>query len=1128
MEDFDQLFDDDLFKVNKNKDTTVKLKEGERRMVSILFADIKGFTALSEVLDHEEVRNLVDKLLKIFSRCVEIHGGYVDKYTGDQIMALFGAKKASEVDTQRSINTALLMLEKLKKFNSILRKTERYKDLGIDFSIRIGVNTGMVTTGAVGKEREGDYTVYGDAVNLASRMESNAPLNSIMIPEETMLLVKDDFIFKDNSSINVKGKSQPISVFLVQSLKDKLINNKSLFIGREDEIKVLKKIYNSIKLNIKKNEFSKINFIGVTAEAGIGKTRLLHEYLKSDKGISFTLSHASNISSKPYFLFISLIKDIFKISEIDSMEITKNKFEDAIKRLIEKNIELKEQIEASIPFLGFLIGINYNDDRLKDRDEIHNHIGLALKTLIKSISTESNKKGLPYVIIFDDMHWIDKMSLDMLEYLINTLNVENARNGDAFSQILLMGTYRTEFSFEEKLHNELHFKEIHLLPLSKEDSIRLIKNSTSQIKLKDNVILELIDKSKGNPFFIEEWISLIKEQKKSSSAINNSREIKNIYEIPKSINSLILARIDNLEKTLKLILQKATIIGEDFFVQILSQLENKLGIDNNIDKTINNLKNEDFIYNYINQSDHYKFKHLLTRDVAYSTILISNKKILHKAVAEIIEEYFSDKLETFYFDLAIHYDISENYDSALEYLYLAGNKHSNLFDFGRALQCYERILKIIESQKKYTELLNNRDESKDIYHYYLNSKIKIAEISLNKGQWDKALEIHKELLDYKIKCVETNYKIFRDLGQYYSYKHDYKNAKKYLSKSFEIAKKLSKPEYIAPILGKIGLCEYDIGKFDQALEKFNQELEIFKTIQDNIGVALSEGHIGMVLFQKGKLNEAFNQFEQQYKLSKKNDSKKMILQSLGNMALIYNIRGDYDKSLNIYKEVIAIAEDTYDQRSLGQTYGNLGIIYKNLMNYKNSESNFKKQLKIALKIGDKFQESNSYDGIASVYHKINKFKDSIEFHLKAIAIEKEINDKNGLASSYCNLSLTFFDSGQIDNAKDKLNKGISLFREIGNQRAVEIGNFEMSRFLLSENNLKSAINILKSPIDFFEKINDNIFLIKSLIQLGILQRMSKVKDSSDTFNKALKIATKIKHQDFINTIKSELKISSKK
>jgi len=1125
MEDFDQLFDDDLFEIDKVEDKTVKLKHGERRMVSILFADIKGFTALSEVLDHEEVQTLLDQLMKIFSHCVEMHGGYVDKYTGDQIMALFGAKKASEVDTQRAINTAFLMLEKLQKFNILLKQSKKYKNLNIEFSIRVGINTGMVTTGAVGKEREGDYTVYGDTVNLASRMESNAPINAIMIPEETMLLVEDYFIFKDNSTIKVKGKADPISVFLVESNKDLSNRKSSPFIGRENEISVLGNTYQKTIKDIANNNFDKINFIGVTAEAGIGKTRLVQEYLESDKNISFSLSHASNISSKPYYIFITLIKDIFNISEMDSLETTKSKFEKGIKTLISNNQEQEENLKSASPFIGFLIGLHYKDERLKDRNEIQNHLHLSIKTLIKAICYMPNKKGLPHIILLDDMHWIDKMSLDTFEHIINTLNTENTRNNDKFSQLLILATYRNEFSIPDILKNELDFNEIHLQPLKKEDSIKLIKHSTKGIEISHQTILDLIDKSKGNPFFIEEWICLLKEKHKFSESIDESRGIKNVYEIPKTINALILARIDNLEKTLKLLLQKATIIGEDFFVQILSQLEKKLGVDDNIDKPVHNLEDEDFIHHYMNQLDHYKFKHMLTRDVAYSTILISNKVILHKAVAEIIEDYFSDKLEIFYFDLAIHYDISENYDKALEYLYLAGNKHSELFDYTHAKQCFERIIAIIESQQKYKSNLEKDDDKNTIYTYYINSKVKLGEILLDTGQWDRAIDIYKKLLEYNIESTDINYQLYKNIGQYYNYKHDYDNSQTYLNKALNIAKKVSNTIYIATITGKLGHCESDIGNFDIALKSFNEELSLFKQTEDNIGVAMAEGDVGMVLLRKGDLEQALKHFKTKYTISKKNDSKRMILQALGNIATIYNIRGQYEQSLEIYKEVLMIAEDTYDLRAQAQTYNNKGIIFKNKGQFKEALSSYDQLLKIAIKIGDKHEESNSYDGMATVYHQGQKFEQSIGFHLKAIKIEKEINDRNGLASSFCNLSLTFFDMGKIDDAKTHLDKGLKLFKEIGNNRAIEIGNFEMSKFLHFEDDYISAIDILNSAIKYFEEIDDTIFLLRSLIQLGILQRLNKESGKSiKTLNQALGIAKKINHDIFIKMVTIELSI----
>ena len=1125
MEDFNQLFDDDLFEIDKVEEKTIKLKHGERRMVSILFADIKGFTALSEVLDHEEVQTLVDQLMKIFSHCVEIHGGYVDKYTGDQIMALFGAKKASEADTQRAINTALLMLEKLNKFNIILSKSKKYGNLDIDFSIRVGINTGMVTTGAVGKEREGDYTVYGDAVNLASRMESNAPLNSIMVPEETMLLVEDYFVFKDNSTIKVKGKSKPISVFLAESAKDLSTKNDSPFIGREDEISILKDTYKSIKDNIKKNQFNKIDFIGITAEAGIGKTRLIQEYLNMDKNIPFSLSHASNISSKPYYIFISLIKDIFKISEMDSAKDTKNKFEEGIKSLINSSKNLQNELKSAIPFIGFLIGIGYNDERLKDRNEIQNHLNMSIKALIKAICSNPNQKGYPYILLLDDMHWIDKMSIDMFEYIINTLNVENSRNNNDFSQLLIFATYRTEFSISDTFKNELNFKEIHLSPLKKEDSINLIKHSTKKIKINNQTILDLIEKSKGNPFFIEEWICLLKEKNKAAESIDESRGIKNVYEIPKSINALILARIDNLEKTLKLLLQKATIIGEDFFVQILSQLEKKLGMDDNIDKPVHNLEDEDFIHHYINQLDHYKFKHMLTRDVAYSTILISNKIILHKAVAEIIEDYFSDKLETFYFDLAIHYDISENHDKALKYLYLAGKKHSDIFDYTHAVQCFQRIISIIESEQKYKNNLKKEDHKDNVYKYYINSKIKLAEIFLDTGKWNKAISIYKEILSHNIQSNNIKYDIYRGIGQYYNHKHDYNNAQIHLNKALDIAKEISNIMYIAAIKGKLGDCEYDIGNYDLALDFFNEELSLFTDSKDNIGIAISHGHLGSVLLQKGELDKSLNHFQKNYDLAKKNGSRKIVCYALGNIALIHNIRGQYNQSLKIYKEVIATTEDIYDLMGQAQTYGNLGIIYKNLNEYKKSEFSYNRQLEIANKINDKHMKGKAIGGIAIVYQKTGKFNKSIKYLDKAIDIQKSLKDNNALAGNLCNLSLSYFDLGNINKAKNKMDSGIKLFKKIGNKRAIQIGNFEMSKFLHFEDNYISGINILNPAIKYFKEINDTIFLLRSLIQMGILQRLNEEpKKSIKTLNTALGIAKKIDNPLFIEIIDIELNI----
>jgi len=173
MSVFDDVFSPDpLAEVIEEK--TLQLKEGERRTVSILFADLKGFTAMSEKLDPELVQTTIDKIMSVFTQVIKNHGGYVDKYSGDEVMALFGAKVASEVDTERAIRAGLQMLSNLERFNQYMKTQKEYSVIDKPLAIRIGINTGLVTTGKIGEGREGDFTVYGDAVNLASRLESNA------------------------------------------------------------------------------------------------------------------------------------------------------------------------------------------------------------------------------------------------------------------------------------------------------------------------------------------------------------------------------------------------------------------------------------------------------------------------------------------------------------------------------------------------------------------------------------------------------------------------------------------------------------------------------------------------------------------------------------------------------------------------------------------------------------------------------------------------------------------------------------------------------------------------------------------------------------------------------------------
>ena len=1116
MNEFNDLFDEHLFDIDKVKEKTVKLKDGERRMVSILFADVKGFTALSEKLDHEDIQSLMDHIMKIFSHSIEVHGGYVDKYTGDQIMGLFGAKVASEVDTERAISCGLDMISKLNKFNYLVSSSNKYNKIKIDLSIRVGINTGMVTTGKIGKEREGDYTVYGDSVNLASRMESNAPVNTIMIPDYTMNLVKKSFQFIDNGEIQVKGKSEPISVFIVDSKKDKKILHTSPFIGRDNELEQLNKTYFKCNKYIKTGMTEKITVMGIHSEAGVGKSRLIYEFLSNSIDLDvdlYSMGSCSNVSSQPYNLFISLIKDSFSISIIDNQNTVKNKLESGIKYLISLNQGKDKVLNDSKVFLGLLLGIKYDDERLNDKKEIVNHIRISIRVFIESLCSKANQKKCAFILIMEDIHWIDNMSMQTLEYLLQTFNIQSKRDSSSLAVPLFICTYRIEYSLDETIVSNSIFIDTILKPLTKDSSIELIEELTSDIELGQKKVLELYDKSNGNPFFIEEWVSLIKE-KNISDKVDRSRELIEDYSIPNTLNSLILSRIDSLEKDLRLLLQKATIIGEEFFLKILSLLEDKLGLKKDIKKPIDNLEAENFIHHFLKQIDQYKFKHILTRDVAYSTILKSNRKVLHKSVAEVIEENFPDIIEKFYYELAVHYDHAQNYDKAINYLEKSGNKFQNLIDMKNALLCYKRIIEIYKDQniKKNETLYLAQSQVGKIYGFL--------------GKTDKSISLFTSLINNKDKISKTILsKIYFYLGDVYENKRENDLSLENYNNSYELNKEIGDNDLSAELNRCIGIVMMNIGNFDEALNYYKKHMNHFLKEKNKVQIATISGNIGLIHFHQGKLEESYKFFEKQYQICKELDSKQLLQHALGNMALIDNIKGEYKSAIAKFDDILTICEDINDTISISNTLGNMGIAYKNIAEYDRAIEHYEMQLEIAENSQFKSHICSANTNMGVAYYHIGNFKKSYELYQKSEKIINQINDKNLESMLYGNKGMLLFDMGKLDDAFDEYKKSYEIFSVLNNVRGKALINFEKAKILFYKNNFKESEKEIIKSCNILESIGDLPNYAKSLIQFSKINRkLNKIEEASKYIQKAYNVSLKINLNHYVNESNVEQKI----
>ena len=1102
QDQFNDLFETDIFQEPVVQEKTVRLRDGERRNVTILFADIHGFTSLSEKLDHEEVQDIINRLMKVLSQSVEKFGGYVDKYTGDQIMALFGAKVASEVDTQRAIYSAIDMQKKVKMFNAYLLSQGLYKNIDINLSMRIGVNTGMVTTGKVGIEREGDFTVYGDAVNIASRLESNAPVGGIMTSQRSKRLVQDYFNFKDEGQIKVKGKATPVSIFTVigERNSDKLKSSqyKTPYIGQKKQLQSLVNTFKEATNDIK-NKICAMHTVGITGVAGMGKSRLISEMVNQvfsgvDKQTFFVTAAATNISSQSYHTFIALLKSYMRISPADTIDIIAEKVELTYsclsKYLVASEIE---KFNNSKPIIQFLLGVKIDDVRLNSRGkELQTHVHIALRNFIETISARANSDGYPMLISFEDLHWIDSMSLTALEYVIDTFNLEQDRYGLHKRIPMFIFDFRPEFSLKSTLLEKLKFNLITMDPLTKDDCLELINFILDDIDVPIGVKDELLIKSSGNPFYIEEWLYLLKKRWKGKEYVFNEKELM----IPDNINSIVLSRIDSLDNAIKICLQNSSVIGVEFYLSVLDKLSAKLDIDSNVNDDVNVLIDSDFIHKNTVIEDAYLFKHIITRDVAYNTILKSNRKLIHKIVGELLEENFGSSLDGFYYELAEHFDKAEVIDKAIKYLQLSGEKAARLYDNNKAEYFFNRLLDI--------------DNGSNI-EFTSTIKLKLAEVLSILARWDECEKIINEVLD----STQTSFdkihdRACGDLGNLYFQKGKYDKALQLVKKSKKSAEKFNDFIEVAKRNGQLGQILMDMGNIVDARKAFDEQFSYYKDHNNTKYMSDSLSNLGEISLRIGEFDKSFDLFEKSYSLAKDLGARYPQCAALGNMGVIYLIRGRYEDAANIFKDVLLLDTDIGDKKRISQSYGNIGISYKELKNYDLALKNYSKQLEICEQIGYSLGISKANNNFANVYNKIGKFDKALKHLRISIEINKNMGNQGEIAISHGSIAMNNIEMGDFDEALTNLHKAYEIFKKIDDSRMCAMVNSYFAALFIDKKEYSNVLKYVNQSIEVFEQIKDIPSLAKNLIyksealfSLGNLDESDEINILAQKFSKEI-------------------------
>ncbi|MCP4710020.1 MAG: tetratricopeptide repeat protein [Planctomycetes bacterium] len=1044
----------------------IRLKDGERRNVAILFADIKGFTAMSEKLDPEQVQTVLDKLLLLFTQCIKQHGGYIDKYEGDLVMALFGAKVASERDTERAIHAALQMMLKLKEFNTALCQIPAIGS--IELGVRIGINTGLVTTGRVGEKREGDFTVYGDAVNLASRMESNAPVNRIMIPIDTMRIVEDAFDLEDFGNIKVKGKARPISVYLVKGVKSRQAHRwlvrKSAYVGRDKELALLSETYNRVRnrlidpVKAGNSDDTKPAVIGIMGRAGLGKSRLVYEFQKNFLDINHVLQGTtSRIAQHPYALFISMLKRYLDILPSDSPAISKEKLETGLDRL-EAGLSPPEKLKLrdTLPLTGFLLGLKFDDKRLKlNGKELQPHLQMALRFFIEAVAALTNLDGEPLPVIFDDLHWIDDSSKAMLDFLLITLNLEEKREQRPLRQIFFLFLYRPDFELPPTVKMESEFTEIVLEPFDQDDAGQLIESMVGSIDIPAEVRKQLIAKSDGNPFYIEEWINLISEYPPFLSFEE--------LPLPDSLNALVLSRIDQLEKDVKLILQEASVVGREFFSEILVEIEKKLARSPDIAKVINRLEFNEFIQQQLgSQYSAYMFKQVLIQEVAYNTLLIANRKVLHGIVAEIIEELFADQIDKFYYDLAEHYSFIDNTAKAVYYLEKAGDEARISFDNEKAIAFYNRLLNYCDDRAQAEKFID-----------ILLKKNYVMQIT---GQLDECLICGRKALHLAEQTGDADRigKVCRVLGDVALRQGDYSQTIVYFERALQIATELDDKDGMSRAVGNLGIARMRQGKLDQAMDLFKKKLEYSKQIASKIGIFKSYGSIGLIHAYRSNQDEAMKYFQKKLEICREMSVKQEIAAVTGNMGILHHQTGRFDRAMTCYREFLETAEELGNLSDIARVTGNIGVLYAETGDFEAAMNCYRNKLSIVEKLGEKMEQCLTLINIGLLLRNSDP-KSALAYFDRAVTIGREIEFKRGLCAGLIYKAKELYKLNDYHEARLWNMEGLEIAREIKRKDMIFQGNLLSAKINFALNLQSQEFGLAPDPD------NDPIAILTALL-----------------------------------------------
>lgn len=670
--------------------------ESQRRQATVMFADISGFTAMSEKLDPEEVTEIMNDCFAMVERVILDHGGQVDKYIGDAVMALFGAQQVVENAARHGVHASLEIRSGLEHFN-------RERALPVPLQVHIGLNTGLVVAGEVGGKVKRDFTVMGDTVNLAARLEDASEKGQIFVGPTTYAVTRDDFDYRPTKRLELKGKSEPVQAYEVVGIREKAEMPRlgaatrrisSEIVGRQAEIDLLRGRIGELL-------DGQGGYVSLVGDAGIGKSRLLAE-LSSDPrlaGVTVLVGRADSVGSGlSYHPFADLVRDFAGILPGDGDRERYAKLERAIMALP------ADRHDDILPYVARLMGYRREGESDAsmtsiDADAIEKLVAKAMRDLFVLIAGQK-----PLLLCFEDLHWADQSSIRLIELLL--------RLGES-EPLLFVFTMRPHadetseriFDLLRRRHAGRHV-EVHLHALDPSQSHALVRNLLGIENLPQRTRDLIAQRAEGNPFFIEEIVrGLIDE---GAIEVRDGRlavtEKLESVTIPGTLQEVILTRVQRLQPAARRVLELGAVLGrshshrllvelsggaEDELVPALAELKERQVLEEQEDRSTASVRRTMLV-----AEKKWVFGHALIHQTIYESMLLRRRRELHLRAAQAIERLYADGLNDYFGVLALHYGRAENLERAQEYLVKAGDEAVRSAASAEALQYFREAYRI--------------------------------------------------------------------------------------------------------------------------------------------------------------------------------------------------------------------------------------------------------------------------------------------------------------------------------------------------------------------------------------------------------------------------------------------------